>query len=233
MDPHIQQLIDLQNCDEVCHSLEQELANIPREVQLLKNKMDNERAKLESYKKAIQETELKRKEVDQRLQETEQKIAKYQTQQLEVKKNEEYKALEVEITNHKEAVGVLEEEEIKVLMEIDSQNEVLREQQILINGEISEIEKDLGTLGEREQKVKAKLEDEKARLKAAETAVSEIYLSAYQRVKQMVKHFPVVCGLKDHRCQGCHLKVSHDVVTKSLRADELRYCDQCGRILYS
>ena len=61
-------------------------------------------------------------------------IAKQKNRQLEVKKNEEYQALENEISNLQAKIEERENEQIEILLKIDGARKPLRSQERLLNG---------------------------------------------------------------------------------------------------
>src|SRR5690242_19897357 len=117
--PALELLLVLQDRDTRRVGLESQLAAIPREVGLMEQKIAAERAAIENARTELKELESKKKLLENDIASAEQKVAKYRAQQLEVRKNDEYRALGAEIDTTQNAIGLLEEDELKVMFAID------------------------------------------------------------------------------------------------------------------
>jgi predicted nucleic acid-binding Zn-ribbon protein len=111
----LSKLLALQESDTKRLALEQQLAAAPREVAAVEAKIATEKSAIETAKTEWHGLESKKKLLEVEIKSAEDKAAKYRTQQLEVRKNDEYKALTHEIETTEAAIGVLEEDELKVL----------------------------------------------------------------------------------------------------------------------
>ena len=92
-DPQIEKLLIVQDRDVALQKIEQELARIPQERSALEAHITTEQANIEAASQALKEKEVQRNEVDTEVKAKESAIARFLTQQLEVKKNDEYRAL--------------------------------------------------------------------------------------------------------------------------------------------
>ena len=159
-------------------------------------------------------------------------IARQRNRQLEVKKNEEYQALEHEIANLESKIDELESEQIETLDKIDDARETAEVAEKKIAQRVIELEK------EREERVafgkQAEIDVQSLETQIVETReeVEPDFLSVYDRVSKIVSRPPYMAPLEDQKCSGCHLRVSNDVVSSVLVEKKLTQCDQCGRIVY-
>jgi len=159
-------------------------------------------------------------------------IARQRNRQLEVKKNEEYQALEHEIANLESKIDELESEQIETLDKIDDAKETAEVAEKKIAQRVIELEK------EREERVafgkQAEIDVQSLETQIVETReeVEPDFLSVYDRVSKIVSRPPYMAPLEDQKCSGCHLRVSNDVVSSVLVEKKLTQCDQCGRIVY-
>ena len=88
-------------------------------------------------------------------------------------------------------------------------------------------------MGERQKNLLASIDAAKAELSQSREGVAENYLEQYDRVKKLVKRGPYVVPIQDHKCGGCHLRVSNEVSRDALNAGEPHFCDQCARMVYA
>lgn len=227
----LQALLILQERDTRRTQLEKILAQIPRERATGENRIQTHRAGIEAAKKAVTDLELRRKDLEKTLRSLEDQVARYKTQQMSVKKNDEYQALthEIELTEGK--IGEAEEAEIKLLYELDAEKAKAKAIEKALQDEIAAETAQLGRLAEREKTVRADLGSATEEFQKARSPVPEGWLPRYDRLVKTAG-LPVVVALHGQKCGGCHLKVSNGVETQVRIGGDIVACDNCGRILY-
>lgn len=232
--PHavLTQLLVVQDRDARRREVEKNLAAVPGDRERVERDIAAEKTAIESAKAALLGLEAKKKVLETEIGSAETKLAKYRTQQLSVKKNDEYQALGKEIETTQAAIGALEEQELGVLYEIDEARKKFVAAEAVLKGNITRHQTRLATLAEREKNLAAELAEASAAAASAREGVPEISLRVYERVVK--RQWPVVAPLRGGKCGGCHLKVSSEAESGSRSADpaKLGVCDQCGRILY-
>ena len=97
---------------------------------------------------------------------------------------------------------------------------------------IGRLEKQLQDFDEREKFLETEIKELDQSHQEAVDQIAPELLSAYQKVKRIVKRSPWIVPVEDQRCGGCNLRVSNDVVAKALVEGQISNCDQCGRIVY-
>ena len=115
----IEKLLVLQERDSRRLGLEQQLKSVPREVAAVEARIATEKAAIETAKAEWYGLESKKKLLEVEIKSAEEKVAKYRTQQVQVRKNDEYQALTHEIETATAGIGTLEEQEIGVMLVID------------------------------------------------------------------------------------------------------------------
>src|SRR5215475_340200 len=111
----IEKLLILQDRDKQIYRVKTELAHIEPERQVLKTKSSGAQAGLDSAKLRVKELESKRKDLELEVQAKKGLIEKYANQQLQTRKNEEYRALAHEIEGCKQAITKIEDQEIELM----------------------------------------------------------------------------------------------------------------------
>jgi len=232
LDERIQQLILLQSRDRRKTGAITELAQLPEARATVHRKIEVENTTIEVTHEAIRELEANSQKVGGDIEALESRVTRYKTQQLEVKKSEEYKALQVEIDSLAEEISSLEDEQLAMLEKIDVEKASLEGARKPLSEKISRLEKQLQTLDERENFLETEIEElDQSHQKAIEEIAPEL-LSAYQQVKRIAKRSPWIVPVEEQRCGGGNLRVSNDVVAKALVEGQISNCDQCGRIVY-
>jgi len=227
----IEKLLVLQDRDRKLLRVTQELAHIGPERESLRSKAASTQSSLEAAKLRVKQIETERKSRDLEIEGKKSQIEKYLNQQLQTRKNEEYKALTHEIEMAKEVIFKIEDAQI-VLME---QAEAAQKEVVRATAEAAAAKKlvddQIGRLDEREVNLKkdfTALTAERAQLAAA---VDDSTRSRYERIFKS-KGENVVVGIDHSSCGGCHMKLPPQVVTNCRAQGEIVTCPNCGRILY-
>jgi len=229
--PSLDKLLLLHECDSKRLGLEQQLKSVPREVAAVEARIAEEKSAIETAKAEWQGLETKKKSLELEIHTAEEKVAKYRTQQSQVRKNDEYQALTHEIDTTQAAISGLEEQEIAVMLSIDEAKKRFAAAEAELKKNITGHEARIRTLREHETHLKADLIAAQAASAAARPAVPPSYLRIYDRVAVKPGH-PVCVTVNGGRCGGCHLKVPTHIEVMARNGAEIATCDQCGRILY-
>lgn len=231
--PALEKLLILQDRDARRLTLEAQLKAVPREVAAVEQKIAAEKAAIEAARTELKELEVKKKNLENDIGSAEEKLAKYKTQQMQVKKNDEYQALGHEIDITQAGIGVLEEKELQVMYAIDEAKKKFAAAEAVLKQNIAGHEARIRNLHEKEKNTTAELETARAEVASARTPIEEFALKIYDRVAGHKQ--PVCVPIQAGKCGGCHLKVSSEVESASRGKDpnvKLATCDQCGRIVY-
>lgn len=231
--PVLETLLILQDRDLKRLGLEAQLRAIPGEVALVEQKIAAEKAAIDTARDELRQLESRKKLLETEIGSAEEKAAKYRTQQLSVKKNDEYQALGHEIETTEKAISELEGQELEVMYAIDAAKERFKAAEEVLKANISGHESRIATLRERETSLKAEHATVSGEVQTARGPLGEPALRLYDRIA--ARQMPVVSPLQGGKCGGCHLKVSSEVESaargKSVDT-QLATCDQCGRIVY-
>ena len=119
------------------------------------------------------------------------------------------------------------------MIEIDETSETFQDEKSTIEARILEERKQITLLDEREENLRASIDNAKAVLEAARSMVEEQYVSQYDRVKKLSKRPPYVAKIEAHRCESCHFRVSNEVNSNAPVAGEPHFCDQCACMVYA
>ncbi len=231
-DPQIEKLLAVQTCDVRLQKAEQDLARLPKERAAHQARIESERNAIEEARQSLAALEVRRNDLDTQAKSLEVEINRFRNQQLEVKKNEEYRALTGQIEQAQATISGLEEEEIELMYAIDSAKAAFEEEKARIESRIGEQENLIALLAEKEQSLSDSLEAARGELAAARERAEDGYLEQYDRVRKLVRKAPYVVAIESQKCRGCHLRVSNEVSHAAGDSGEPSFCDQCARMVY-
>lgn len=224
-------LRSLQDQDLQRLALEAQLAAVPREVAATEGRIAAERQAIESAKAEWHGLEARKKTLENEIKAAEERIARYRHQQLEVRKNDEYRALTHEIEATQGVMGGFEEEELKLLYAIDEAKRRFAAAEATLKENIVGHETRIAALRAQGVQLEAQHVAVAAAVAAARPAVPEAQLRLYDRLARK-PGLPVCVPLQGGRCGGCHMRVSANIEFEARKAENLAACDQCGRVVY-
>jgi hypothetical protein len=227
----IEKLLILQDRDRKIRRLRGELAHIDPQRQTMKTRVAAASASLESAKTKVKELESQRKDLELEVEAKKQLVSKYANQQLQTRKNEEYRALANEIQTCKEAIFKIEDQEISLMEQGEAaQKEVTRATQAA--SEAHKMADDqVVQLGVREENLKKELAELETNREELASAVDGTARGRYERLVKN-KGENVVVGVQHGVCGGCHMKLPPQLLVSCQAQQELVTCINCGRILY-
>ena len=230
--PEFQELLLLHGRDRRYGKLEEELKLLPDDIKRMEKKILTENESIDLAVSEWKQLESQNNSLEKEIIEISEKISKSKVRQLGVKKNEEYQALENEISSLTLLQSQKEDEQIEVLVNIDDAKATAEIAQDKIVSKVKDLERQKQGFENRIAQVKTELQDLNKEIETARTQVEAEMLKTYDRVKKVVARAPYLAPLKDQKCSGCNLRVSNDVISTALVEQKLTQCDQCGRIVY-
>jgi predicted nucleic acid-binding Zn-ribbon protein len=227
----IEKLLILQDRDKKIARVRTELDHIGPERQMLKTKSSGAQAALDNAKLKVKELESKRKDLELEIQAKKTLIEKYANQQLQTRKNEEYRALATEIEHCKEAIFQIENQEIELM----EQGEAAQKAVVAATGVAAEAKKlmddQVAQLGAREENLKKELAQLDTNRQELAAAVDDSARVRYERLVRS-KGDNVVVGVQHGVCGGCHMRLPTQIIVSCQAQQEIVTCTNCGRILY-
>ncbi|MBI4626242.1 MAG: hypothetical protein HY736_23860 [Verrucomicrobia bacterium] len=234
--PVIQTLLILLDRDLKRLGVEAQLKAVPGDIVRVEQRIAAEKAAIEAARTELRDLEAKKKVLETEIGSAEDKLGRYKSQQLLVRKNDEYQALSHEIETTQTQIGDLEGNELELMYAIDEARKRFSAAEAELKANISGHEARIKMLQEREISLIAELKAVRAEVAAAREPIGEPKLRLYDRIA--VRNMPAVVPIHHvDKCGGCHLKVSSEVVSaaRGKGGDPMAVlptCDQCGRIVY-
>jgi predicted nucleic acid-binding Zn-ribbon protein len=227
----IERLLILQDRDRKIRRLQGELDRIEPERESLKAKAAAAQAGLESAKTRLKQLESSRKDLELEVEAKKEQINRYANQQLQTRKNEEYRALAHEIETCKQAIFKVENQEIEVMEQAEAAQKEIGRATEAAGGARKIADEQVTQLEARERSLKQELSELEANRAELASAVDEVARGRYDRLARN-KGENVVVGVQHGVCGGCHMKLPPQLLVMCQAASELVTCSNCGRILY-
>jgi hypothetical protein len=229
--PEIEQLLILQDRDRKLRALRIEQKNAPLERQALEAKLAAAQKNLDAVRLKAKEFEVERKKLENEAQVVRDRIAKYQGQKFQTRKNEEFQALSHEIERGEKDVQAIEDRELDLMESAEAHKAVIAEAEKAFTAAKMQFDTQSADI---DAKIKALsdqvgvIEAERAKLASA---VEEDLLDTYERLIR-TKNGEAVVGLQHEVCSGCHMKVTPTTSSNCKARKQVVHCENCARILY-
>jgi uncharacterized protein len=227
----IEKLLILQDRDRKLRRLRGELAQIEPEREMFRTRATGAQNHLDAAKLRVMQIESSRKELELEVQVKKEQIARYANQQLQTRKNEEYRALTHEIETCKEHILKVEDRELELMEQAEAaQKEVVRAT-LAASESRKLLEDQLAQLNAREASLKRDIAGLEANRQELAHAVDDTVRNRYERLTRS-KGENVVVGVQHGVCGGCHMRVPAQILVSCQAQQEMVSCTNCGRILY-
>ena len=227
----IERLLALQDRDQKLRTLRLELQAVPTEITSKQKLIADSAARLELARTRAKAIEVEKKSLQVEAASKRDQIARYKTQQLQTRKNEEYTALTHEISNVENLIAQIEDKELALMEEADSLAPQIAAADKTHADEKARLEGQIALLREKEGNLKIRIEEvQKSRASSLE-GIDEELLESYERLFE-TKNARAVVSVEHDVCTGCHMKITAQT-SLALRSDKsIVSCPQCGRLLH-
>jgi hypothetical protein len=228
--PDIDKLLELQAADKEIRRLRDEVAALPKRVAVIEQKLAGTKAHLEKARTAAKGDEANRKKFEANIKDLQGKISKYRDQSLDVKTNEQYKAILSEIQFAEQEIRLNEDRILEVMVNVETREKDVKAAEAELKAETAEIEK------EKEEARKVTAEDQKklaewnAKRDGLRHGISEDILRHYERVAKF--RGTGLAEARDHKCMGCQVMLRPQTYNEVRNGEKVMVCESCQRIYY-
>ncbi|HTT23766.1 MAG TPA: C4-type zinc ribbon domain-containing protein [Candidatus Sulfotelmatobacter sp.] len=229
--PDIENLLKLQEVDKEILRLQDEIAELPKRVAAIEQKLAATKAGLERAQNAVKADEAARRKYDTNIKDLREKISKYRDQSLAVKTNDQYKALLHEIQFAEKEIAANEDKILELMVNADIRDKEVKSAQAELKAETAEIEEEKEQARQRTVEDQKLLAEAKAKRDEFRSGIREDLLRQYERVSKF--RGSGIAEVRDHKCMGCQVILRPQTYNDVRSGKDIVFCDSCQRILYS
>jgi len=228
--PDIEKLLELQVADKEIRRLQDEVAALPKRVAVIEEKLAGTKAHLEKVRAAAKSDDANRKKFEANIKDLQGKISKYRDQSLDVKTNEQYKALLHEIEFSEAEVRLNEDRILEVMFNVDARDKEVKAAEAELKAETAEIEKEKEDARRVTAEDQKKLSEWNAKRDSLRHGVSEDVLRQYERVAKF--RGTGLAEARDQKCTGCQVKLRPQTYNEVRNGEKVMICESCSRVYY-
>jgi uncharacterized protein len=224
-------LRDLHLLHQRAKALRDRLASAPRTLAARQTALAARQTDLEKARKALQDAKVQLSKNEHALKAQQAKIDDHKIRLNQVKKNEEYKALQNQIAHDKAAMSKTEDEILQGYEVVEAQAAALAK----IEAEAKSFAQDVASM---QADIELQASAHKEQLQELEKSIIEAEDSIpeedRERYSRTVRQFgaDALAACENGACLGCFTAVTTQMLNHLINLDQLMFCKSCGRLLY-
>ena len=226
----LKNLMELQVADREIRRLKEEIAALPKRVSAIEAKLAATKAQLEKAKTAVKADEAAKKKYETSIQDLQGKISKYRDQSLDVKTNEQYKALLHEIEFAQQEIRGNEDKILELMVNAESREKEVKAAEAELKAETAEIEKEKTEARERTAADEKQLAEWNTKRDGLRGGVDADVLRHYERVLKF--RGSGISEVLNQKCSACQVMLRPQTFNEVKVGDKVMFCESCQRILF-
>lgn len=230
MKADLEKLIQLEQVDREIGRLSAEVAALPKRVAEIEHQLADARDRVEQARGAMKMQDSKRRGLESDIQSQQQKIAKFRDQSLDVKTNEQYRALMHEIEFAQTEVRKAEDKILEIMEGGELFDRQVKSSESTLKAQSAQVEKEKEEARALTAKDEARLQELQAERGGIRSAVGGDLLDLYDRVLKARK--TAMAEAREQRCTACYVLLRPQKWNEIKAGSEILTCDSCGRILF-
>ncbi len=234
MSPDLTRILRIQSLDLTTIELEREIAALPKHVAQIEKQLDSHKRRLEADRAALAANQRERKSLDVDIQAQNQKISKLRDQMVSAKTNEQYRVFQHEIEFCEKEIRRFEDRQLDLMSESEPLEANVKKAELSLAAEAKQVEAEKKAAVDRTALDKKKLAEIHAERDEHSKAVKPAIYNNYERVrKRQTNGMAMAEASSEGRCTACSILIRPQVMSELRQSlDELKYCENCRRILF-
>jgi len=229
--PDLQHLIELQDIESRAAVAAKAIAEAPGRILALDTLLHDATVAVASARQALADSKTRRGMIDKDLVAVQQRQAKYKDQLMQVKTNDEFRAMQHQIDAAATEVGVQEERVLINMMEADEINAAMKTAEAALKAAQAKVGAERGAI---EQDVTVQQGVVAACAAARVSLISRLndqgLVDTFARIAKV--RGTAVARAEGERCTVCQVRLRPAVFVNVIKNDQIVQCDSCNRVLY-
>ena len=188
-------------------------------------------AEVKTLKEAWEEKEGVRKAKEQTIHDASRKATDKRMRMSQIKSIKELQALQREIGAIKESNGIVEEELIEVMTDLEAQEEVLKQKQDELTALRNDWNEKKGPLQQEIAEIDQQIDQTRESRDATASRLSDDLMGKYEMLFDR-RGGTAVVAVSSAICQACYMNIPPQLWNDVLRNERVNLCPSCQRILF-
>jgi predicted nucleic acid-binding Zn-ribbon protein len=231
MNADLERLITLQTLDSTAETARKKLAGGPEHEQALEARLEAARQHVDAAKEQLAANKNARAALEKDVAVQQGRLSKFRETAMAVKTNQEYHAVQHEITFAQGEIKKIEDAILERMMESDDLTAALKTAEAQLAAETKAIETDRRAAKAEHADMEAALERIGVERAALIAGLNKDVLATFEAVARK-RNGVAMSEARSGVCTICHVRLRPQVFNTVLRNDSILQCDHCNRILY-
>lgn len=227
----LQQLLLVQDVDRRLVQLRRQKKEIPERMAVIEARLNAHRESLKAAQDEMKKLAAAMKQIDIEIESSKQKIQRFREQEMQIKSNEEYRALEHEIAVVQKQIRSLEDQEIEMMEKTEELRRLTLERENDLRLEEKRVAEDQAMLKQHADAIEKEMAELEKKRNDLIQAVDPAWRNRYEKVLRRWGDFAVV-PVENGTCGGCHMKLTPQMVHDARKSEAMVACSYCNRLLY-
>ena len=228
--PDIEKLLELQVVDQEIRKLKDEIAELPKRIAVIEQKLAGTKAQLEKARAAAKADETNRRNTSPLFKIYKARFRSTATNPSALKPTSNIRRCCRKSSLPSRKSGINEDRILEVMVNVEARDKEVKAAEAEHKAETAEIEK------EKEDARRVTAEDQKklaeltAKRNGLRQGIDEDLMRRYERVMKF--RGSGIAEVRDHKCMGCQVMLRPQTYNEVRNGEKLMYCDSCQRVLY-
>ena len=231
MNADLEKLIVLQRLDSSTHDAHRKLADMPEREKALDARLATARDAVATAKGRLAESQNVRREHEKTVALHQGRLSKFREQAMSVKTNQEYHAIQKEITFAQTEMKTAEDAVLVQMIEGDELTAAVKRVEADLAAEQKKVDADRKAMTAEAAELKTSLETLAAERADVVASLTPQVLATFELVAKR-RNGVAIAEARDGICTICHVRMRPQVFNNVRRNDQIIQCDSCQRIVY-
>jgi predicted nucleic acid-binding Zn-ribbon protein len=231
MNADLERLIALQKLDSAAEAARKTLAGEPEHAAALDARLEAARQHVAAAKEQLTANKNERAALEKDVAVQQGRLSKFRETAMAVKTNQEYHAVQHEITFAQTEIKKIEDSILERMMESDDLTAALKTAEAQLAAETKAVEAERRAVSTAHVEMEASLERIAVERAALVAGLDKNVLTTFEAVSRK-RNGVAMAEARGGVCTICHVRLRPQVFNTVLRNDSILQCDHCNRILY-
>jgi predicted nucleic acid-binding Zn-ribbon protein len=231
MNADLERLIALQKLDSAADTARRALAAEPEHEQGLETRLETARQRVTAAKEQLAANRTARAALEKDVAMHQGRLSKFREQAMAVKTNQEYHAVQHEITFAQTEIKKVEDAILERMMDGDDQTAAVKTSEAQLAAEQKAVDDDRRAQTAAHGEMEAALERIAIERAALVAALDPQVLAIFEAVARK-RNGIAVAEARDGVCTICHVRLRPQVFNSIRRNDSILQCDHCNRVMF-